>query len=136
MVWQFMFFAQEVLTEAGYAGGVRYLVNLVGTRDTVLGDFSKERGLNGSVWESLSDSNYHTGLLKLRCPNANLQLEYKLVIGSLNEASSREVVDDVAHKLGLAYNHQSLPRCFNSGTDIFPWRQYFERLHNCSGLSS
>jgi hypothetical protein len=32
MVWQFMFFAQGLLAEAGYTGAVRYLVNLVGTQ--------------------------------------------------------------------------------------------------------
>lgn len=135
MVWQFMFFAQSLLAETGYIGGVRYLVNLVGTRDTVLGDFSKESGPNGRAWASLSDSNYLTSLLKLKCPNANLQLEYKLVIGTLNEVSSREIVDDVARKLGLAYNHQSPPRCFNLDTDIFPWRQYFYELDQCRSLS-
>ncbi|MDT4895663.1 MAG: hypothetical protein QOH25_740 [Acidobacteriota bacterium] len=136
MVWQFMFFAQSVLASAGYTGGVRYLVNLVGTRDTILGDFSKERGQNGGVWESTSDYSYKTSLLKLKCPTANLQLDYKLVIGALNEVSSRGVADDVARKLGLAYNHQSQPRCFNFGTDIFPWRQYFDGLNRCRNLSS
>lgn len=135
MVWQFMFFAQGLLAEAGYTGGVRYLVNLVGTRDTVLGDFSKETETNVRAWESLSDSSYPTSLLKLKCPNANLQLEYKLVIGTLDEVSSREIVDDVARKLSLAYNHQSPPRCFNRGTNVFPWRQYFNQLNNYLGLS-
>lgn len=134
MVWQFMFFAQAVLANAGYTGGVRYLVNLVGTRDTILGDFSNEPGA-GTKWESPSHPNCKASLLKLRCPNTHLQLEYKFVIGMLNEASSREVVDDVARKLGLAYNHQTSPRCFSPGTDVFPWGQYFDRLDYCRGFS-
>jgi len=134
MVWQFMFFAQSVLANSGYTGGVRYLVNLVGTRDTILGDFSKESG-QGSMWENPHHSNSKSRLLKLKCPNAHLQLEYKFALSTLSEASSRGVVDDVARNLGLAYNHQSAPRCFNHDTDIFPWRQYFSRLSQCRELS-
>jgi hypothetical protein len=135
MVWQFMFFAQSLLANAGYTGGVRYLINLVGTRDTVLDDFSKERGASGGVWRDLSDSNNSTSLIKLKCPSANLQLKYNLIIGTLDEVSSRKVVDDVARQLGLAYNHQTSPRCFNQGTDDFPWGQYFAQLHRWIGLS-
>jgi Caspase domain len=134
MVWQFMFFAQSILANAGYTGGVRYLVNLVGTRNTILGDLSTQPG-QGSQWVNPSHLNKYSTLLKLKCPNVNLQLEYKFALRTLSEASSREVVDDVARRLGLAYNHQSALRCFNYGTGIFPWEQYFARLNKCSELS-
>ena len=129
--WQLMFFAQEVLSEAGYAGGVRFLVNLVGTRDTILEDFAKLRGEGGIRWESPDDSSFPTALLKLKCPTPNLQLEYKFVVGLLNQESAREIIDDVVIQLGLAYNHQSAPRCFNYGTDEFPWKQYLDEVSNC-----
>lgn len=62
----------------------------------------------------------------LQCSDANLQMKYQTVLSSLNESSSFNIVRDVAQQLGLAYNHQSRPRCFNYNTEIFPWPQYRE----------
>lgn len=135
LTWQFMFFAQEVLTEAGYAGGVRFLVNLVGTRDTILEDFAKVPGKDGRRWEGPDDSSFPTALLKLKCPTPHLQLEYKFVVGVLNQESAREIIDDVAAQLGLAYNHQSPPRCFNYHTEEFPWKQYMDEVSYCRGFN-
>jgi len=130
-----MFFAQEVLTEAGNTGGVRFLVNLVGTRDTILEKFAKVPGEGGRRWECPADSSFSTALLKLKCPTPNLQLEYKFVVGMLNLESAREIVDDVAVQLGLAYNHQSAPRCFNYRTNEFPWKQYLDEVSYCRGFN-
>ena len=42
-IWQFMFLAKHLLTNAGYRAGIRVLINLVGTRDSILADFSKKQ---------------------------------------------------------------------------------------------
>lgn len=128
MVWQLLFFGKFILSEYGYERGVRLLANLVGTKDTILADFATERGDGNQKWRELGRSDRlgrGEGLLRLKCPDPNLQMEYRLVPATLDEASSRQIIDDVARQLGLAYNHQSEPRCYNYGTDIFPWPSFF-----------
>jgi hypothetical protein len=128
MTWQFMFFAKRILEQNGYHGGVRLLFNLVGTMETILYDFSQSEGQERKHWvnpgdrSGLSDG---TSLLYLKCPDPNLQTEYKFVLENLNEQSSKEIIVDIAKQLGLAYNHQSEPRCFNFGTTEFPWQQFY-----------
>jgi hypothetical protein len=131
LTWQFMFLAQDILTNAGYVGGVRLLVNLVGTRNSILEGFSKGEGEDKRKWSSPEDGSYRTDLLGLSCPDSNLQIEYKMVIGTLDESHSFDVVKDLARQLGLAYNHMSSPRCFNYNTEIFPWGQYLNGINSC-----
>jgi len=129
LIWQFIFLAKWLLGNVGYTGGVRYLVSLVGTQDTVLTDFSQEIGQSNIKWmQPFSYDDHHGGLLKLKCPTPNLQMRYELVVGNLNEPESRKIVDDVARQLGLAFNHQSEPRCFNYCTNTFPWKQYLPAI--------
>jgi hypothetical protein len=125
-IWQFMFLSKHLLAKVNYRSGARLLINLVGTRDTILANFSQEDGKNASIW---SDPFGHgsSSLLDLKCRHLNLQMQYQLVIGDLGEQNSREIINNVARKLGLAYNHQSSPRCYNFDTDIFPWSQYLGR---------
>lgn len=131
LTWQFMFLAQDVLTNADYSGGVRLLVNLVGTRDSILEGFSKEDGEDNRRWANPEDGRYYGELNSLTCPDANLQIEYKMVIGTLDESQSFEVIKDLARQLGLAYNHNSSPRCFNYNTEVFPWAQYLNGINHC-----
>jgi len=124
LLWEVMFFAKGLLGIAGYMGGVRYLVNLIGTRDTILTDFAEGKGKDNKQWAQPFGFGITDHLRELKCPSLNLQLSYDLILDSLDEQAARKVVDDAAAKLGLAYNHQSKPRCFNYDTDIFPWQQY------------
>ena len=129
MVWQFLFFAKLMLGEYGYGLGARLLVNLVGTRDTILADFASAPGSGNKKWlepggRDMLDRG--ESLLNLKCPDMNLQVEFGFVPADLDEASSRLIIDSVARQLGLAYNHQSEPRCYKLGTDVFPWQQFFE----------
>ncbi len=106
-------------------------MNLVGTRDTILAQFSEEPGEGGQRWVQPLYDPFGRGLplrTAEKCHDPNLQMEYKLVIGNLTETSSRDIIVDIAHRLGLAYNHQSSPRCFNYKTDIFPWKQYLRSI--------
>lgn len=131
ITWQFIFWAKNLLISAGYTAGARLLVNLVGTRDTILAQFSDEPGEGGQKWvQPLYDPLGRGMTLRtsVKCHDPNLQMEYKLVIGNVTEASSRDVILDISRRLGLAYNHQSSPRCFNYNTDIFPWNQYFRSM--------
>jgi hypothetical protein len=128
LVWQFLFFAKRILAERRYERGARVLVNLVGTRDTILADFADAPGQGGQRWREPGRPDpldVGGSLLELKCPDPNLQMNYRLVLGELDEAASRQVIDDVAKQLALAYNHQSEPRCFNYGTDVFPWNSFF-----------
>jgi hypothetical protein len=43
---------------------------------------------------------------------------------SLGEAEAKKMIVGCAEQLGLAYNHQSRPRCFNFNTDVFPWQEF------------
>jgi hypothetical protein len=127
-IWQFMFLAKKILTDAGYSAGARLLVNLVGTRDSILIDFSREPGEGNQKWLDAFRSDEFgrtSNISNQMCSDPNLQLKYNLVMGNLNEEQSQKTIKDIARQLGLAYNHQSSPRCFNCNTDIFPWRQYF-----------
>jgi hypothetical protein len=130
-IWQFLFWGKNFLASAGYASGIRLLVNLVGTRGTILAQFSHEPGKDDQIWrDPLYDeygisSGVHESVM---CQDLNLQFEYQLVIGNLSEASLHELVTAIARRLGLAYNHRPPPRCFNYNTNIFPWRQYLENL--------
>jgi hypothetical protein len=132
-IWQFLFWVKNFLASAGYTSGIRFLVNLVGTRGTILAQFSGEPGDGGRKWtQPLYDefgisSGVHESAT---CHDPNLQFEYQLVIGNLSEASSHELVTDLAQRLGLAYNHRPPPACFNYNTDVFPWKQYFENLRS------
>ena len=128
IVWQALFFAKLILGESGYEGGATALVNLVGTKDSILADFADQPGEKGSRWAEPGRADplrTNTGLLDLKCPNSNLQIEYRLDMADLDPARSREVINDLAAQLGLGYNHQSEPRCFNYNTDVFPWQTFF-----------
>jgi len=60
----------------------------------------------------------NNSLTNWRCRDANFQSEFQIGLGSLGELESKKLITKLGNQLGLAYNHQSLPRCFNFGTDI------------------
>jgi hypothetical protein len=124
-IWQFVHFAKHLLSNAGYDMGVQLLVNLVGTRDTFLIDFAKGHGEDGKIWREPHDQTVWEPQLHLKCHDPHLQLRYSFALRTMDRTESEELILDVATKLGLAYNHQSAPRCFNYHTDVFPWSQYF-----------
>jgi hypothetical protein len=125
--WQFLFLVKHVLDAAGYTGGVKVTFSLVGTRDSVLMDFSQSPGEGNQRWvDPASPDARFLGVdpRMLTCHSANLQMSYQVVLAKLDEAESFRIIKDIAAKLGRAYNHQSPPRCFNFGTEIFPWNQF------------
>ncbi|HBG73840.1 MAG: hypothetical protein A2X25_00980 [Chloroflexi bacterium GWB2_49_20] len=130
LIWQSLFFSRHILRLAGYRSGMTMWVNLVGTRDSILMDFSKEPGENNQVWISpfnRGDFFDRDDINKLRCFDLNLQLNSQFVPEGLDEINSFEIIKSFANNLSLAYNHQSSPRCFNFNTEIFPWEQYFNQ---------
>lgn len=130
LFWQFVHFGSKALLECKYMGGVRLLVNLVGTRDTILVDFSQEAGKDNKHWlDPTSRDSFFDGehLKGLTCTERNIQVEYKFVASSMKEPEGFKMVKDFAAKLGRAYNHDSSPRCFNYETDTFPWKQFWNR---------
>jgi len=127
LLWQFLGLTKKVLENVGYDYGVRVLFSLVGTKDTVLTGFSDVRDSGGRKWRSpgAHDSYWDRESPPSKCIDRNIQQEYYPTIKTLTEPIMKQIVVDAAKKLGLAYNHQSQPRCFNYGTDEFPWTQYF-----------
>lgn len=129
-IWQSMFFAKKVLSDYGYRSGINMWINLVGTRNSILMDFSKESGEGNQHWRSPFERDAffdHGGLFNLQCPDPNVQMEFQYNLEKLDESKSFEIIKNVAANLGLAYNHQSAPRCFNYNTDVFPWKQYLNQ---------
>jgi len=137
LAWQFLHLARAILMDAGFPGGVRFLFNLVGTRDTILSNFSDETADNDKKWRqpfsSTGSLNLYGNLSELQCQTPNLQMEYKLTLHDLTEDKSFEVIRSIAQQLALAYNHQTAPRCFNYNSETFPWKQYFSTIHNLGG---
>jgi hypothetical protein len=132
LTWQFMFLVKDVLANADYRGGIRLLVNLVGTRGSILGNFSKGKGNDNNVWADPSDRGSRLrDFSQLSCLSTNLQMEYDIIIGNLEQVKSKEIINDVAEQLGLAFNHGTAPRCFNYGTLDFPWLQYLNEIRYC-----
>jgi hypothetical protein len=128
VVWQLLFFAKLSLAGYGYEGAARVAVNLVGTGETILADFADQPGQGGKKWRQPGSPHplgIDGSLLELKCLDPNLHMEYQPVLGGLDHAASRLIIDDLAKQLGLAYNHQSEPRCFNHRTDVFPWGSFF-----------
>jgi hypothetical protein len=126
-IWTFVSAAKQVFEDAGYAGGIRLLINLTGTRDSILAEFAHAQGQNNQVWQQPFESGYFgTGnaVTNLRCRDNNLQFRFQLVLASLTDEDLKKVLVDCGDQLGLAYNHQSQPRCFPFGTTDFPWREY------------
>ena len=126
-VWTFLNTVKQVLGSSGYSAGVKYLVSLVGTKDSILADFAHTVGKEDKKWaQPFEPGSFGSGLdlSKLRCRDANLQFPFRVVLGTLSDSDSWKIISDCADQLGLAFNHQSSPRCFAYGTDEFPWNEY------------
>jgi len=128
-VWTFLQAAKQLLGSAGYSAGVKYWVNLVGTKDSILADFAHGTGKENKKWAQPFEPGYFgdLDLSKLRCRDANLQFPFRVVLESLSDSDLKKIICDCADQLGLAFNHQSQPRCFTFGTEEFPWRQFRAR---------
>jgi uncharacterized caspase-like protein len=129
-IWTFLNTAQRLLISAGYTAGVRYIVNVIGAKDSVLVDLAQGAGPDGKHWIDPFNPGCHgvgDYYTRLRCRDLNLQFPFKVVVGSLDEKEIKKLIWSCGEQFGLAYNHQSAPRCFNAGTDEFPWRQYTAR---------
>lgn len=126
LLWRFLFTVKRTLRLAGYEAGVRVLVNLIGARDSLLVNFSRETGVDNQRWREPFDMDALCGnsLQDWKCRDAHFQAEFLCSLASLGAAESKKLIVKCAHQLGLAYNHKSLPRCFNFGTEVFPWRQF------------
>jgi hypothetical protein len=125
-IWTFLYAAKSVLGGAGYTAGVRFTVNLIGTKDSILADFAATPGKNGGWADPFDRGLFGVGdkLTKWRCQDTNLQFSFRVVLGSFTDADAKTIICDCAEQLGLAYNHQSPPRCFTYGTDEFPWPEF------------
>jgi hypothetical protein len=125
-VWTFLNAVKHVLGSSGYSAGGKYLMNLIDTKDSILADFARTAGKEDKKWAQPFEPGSFGGLdvSKLRCHDANLQFPFRVVLGSLSDSDSQKIISECADQLGLAFNHQSSPRCFAYGTADFPWNQY------------
>jgi hypothetical protein len=131
LVWSFLSAAKGLLRLANYDSGIRFLVNLVGARDSFLVQFSKQSGKDNQHWRDPFDFDTVWGGSQenCRCRDLNFQAEFLVGLGSLGDPESKKLIVECAKKLGLAYNHQSSPRCFNYGTDFFQWQMFDPHRH-------
>lgn len=136
LAWQFLFLTKRILVEVGFVGGVRFSVNLVGTRDTILSDFATGAGENANKWQ---DPFAMSAFSRIRnraldpCQDLNLKMEYVVALHNLTEENSFKIIKDLGQQLALAYNIPGSPRCFNYNTDVFPWQQYLNNIHQLGG---
>lgn len=126
LTWQLLYLAKSLLKESSYGAGIRLTFGLVGTRDSILSNFSQEVGQKNSRWrDPLADP---FGLDDIserdKCLDKNIKIEQDLVISKLGCDEALKVAKTIGQKLDLAYNHHGSQRCFNYETDIFPWSQY------------
>jgi hypothetical protein len=126
LTWQLLFLAKSLLMECGYRSGIRLTFCLVGTRDTILTNFSQEAGQGNSKWhDPLVDPFGFSHISEsTKCTDQNLKVCHDLVIGRINYEETLKVIKSISQNVELAYNHQEAPRCFNVDTDIFPWNGY------------
>ncbi|MFL6417641.1 MAG: caspase domain-containing protein [Bryobacteraceae bacterium] len=133
-IWTFLVAVKHVLGSAGYTAGIKYLVNMIDTENSVLAGFARAEGILGNEkkhWlQPFEPGEWRIGdsLPNWRCRDANLQFPFKAVLGSLNEPELKRIICECGNLLSLAYNHQSQPRCFPPGSDEFPWREYEQHL--------
>jgi hypothetical protein len=128
LLWSFALAGKVLFNEAGYALGVRLSLNLVGSQGTMLSQFASADGPEGKHWLQPFDMNaLMGGSARWTCRDANLQQVFQLTLHSLDQSSARTIMTEAANYLGLAFNHQSPPRCFIFGTEEFPWNQYAPR---------
>ena len=86
---------------------MRYIVNVIGTKDSILADFAHNKGKDEKKWrdpferDPFSDGD---ALSRWRCRDLNLQVPFKLVIGALAESDIKKLVRECADYFGLAYN--------------------------------
>jgi len=119
-VWKFLHATKLILDHAGYQAGIRFLVNLVGTKDSMLIQFASEPGVDKKAWAQPFEWETGDASQNWKCRDANIQVPFQLVLGSLGEAEAKKLIVECAEQLGLAYNHQTEPRCFIFGTSEFP----------------
>lgn len=121
-LWQLLYLTKALYQDAGYTGSTRVLLNLIGTRGTILADFADSRG----GWMSPFDAMYH---LEARdrewSTDANIQIACDVTLPEASDGTMEEAVRAIAQDLG-AYYGQDRPRCFDYKTGTFPWRQYVE----------
>lgn len=126
LTWQVLFLSKNMLIDAGYRSGARLILSLVGSRDTALANFSQEPGKDNNRWRDPLIEPFGRSDIsqKQKCTDRNLKVEHEFVIGRLGYDDSLKVMQSIARKIELAYNHHDAPRCFNVETDVFPWKQY------------
>lgn len=123
----FLLGAKHVLSSIGYSGGVRYSVNLVGTKESILADFADGTDSKNQHWRqpfNTEDEMFGRSYDHARCQDPHLQIPFDLTLSALGDKELTKIAFECAERLGLAYNHQSAPRCFPPGSGEFPWRQF------------
>jgi hypothetical protein len=126
-IWQFIFLIKQLYENYKYNDGIRLLINVVGTRDTILDDFSQGPGSDGKTkWRQPFERDFGRELygLDFKCLNPNIQMDYLFFPKNMAFTESKELISGMVERFSLAYNHQSEPRCFSFKTDIFPWEQF------------
>lgn len=117
-LWQMIYLSQAIYQNSDYYGMVSVLVNLVGTKDTLLVEYARSpRG----GWASPFSFEYTAP--PPVCQDPNVQVGRRLALADSPEDEVEVIVREIGRDLG-AYYGQDRPRCFDYQTGEFPARQY------------
>jgi hypothetical protein len=118
-----MYLSQAIYQDCDYYGMVSVLVNLVGTKDTLLVDYARSpRG----GWASPFSHEYTAP--RPVCQDPNVQIPRRLALADSPEDEVEDIVRQISRDLG-AYYRQDPPRCFDCHTGEFPARQYISECY-------
>ena len=118
-MWQFIYLSKALYFDAGYVDEIAVLVNIVGSRDTYLGDYAKSnRGGWMPLFEPTPSIFDHQ-----QSQERNIQIHKHINLHQATDDEIENLVRVVAQELG-AYYAQERPRCFDYHTQEFPVRDY------------
>lgn len=114
--WQMTYLARAIYNDAGCRADIRVLANLVGTKDTVLAEYTEGWLPAFHPFRSPFEE-----LVPATDPNIQVSRTVSLVDASPERIE--QLVREVATDIGQYYG-QDTPRCFERQTGAFPVQQY------------
>lgn len=119
-IWQFIYLSKAIYLEASFRGKILIQMNLIGSRDSMLVQYSRSNQRGG--WLSPFDPMYRVTKNDIT-QYANIQISEVLDLDASSDEDIEDVIRSIAKMLGSYYGHEK-PRCFDVKTEEFPWRQY------------
>lgn len=122
-LWQLTYLVKAIFKDAGYQNRLLIGLNLIGTKETWIGDYANSSKRGG--WRPLFDlmNPYSKQTQNL---DQNIQIKRELSLFTTSDDKIEEVIREIANELSLYYGHK-IPRCFDCKTGEFPYRDFCNR---------